>query len=228
MLLLSMIILSGLMFYAKIMMHYEKQNAFESIYAMNVINIILFAIVLKCRGKHIRKRFQNTRLSQGEEEAIRNEYNVFSINKEDRMTFVYISINLLLGVSFFYHALSWVDIRQYTLVTLVVLGGLIPTVMNLKVQIWMKNECKIPNFVQQASNKEMWIYAFNLITAVIGFLLIIYQFGKDLDKPDVEGEGYPNFYAFISAALAGLFIGYAFGQVRILCGYKEVRQKLYQ
>lgn len=57
----------------------------------------------------------------------------------------------------------------------------------------------------------MWINVFNLLTVVIGFLLIIYSFGKDLDKPDVDGEGYPNFYAFISSALSGLFLGYGLG-----------------
>jgi hypothetical protein len=51
----------------------------------------------------------------------------------------------------------------------------------------------------------------NLVLVIIGFLIIIYSFGKDLDRPDIQGEGYPNFLAFCSALLAGLFLGYAFG-----------------
>jgi len=147
MLFVSMIIISVMTFYAKIMMHYEKQNAFECIYAINLVNLILFAIVLKCKGSANRKRYAGHNLTQLEAANINGEYNVFAVAKEDRMSFVYISINLLLGIVFFYHALSWVDIRQFSLVSLIVIGGLIPVMMNITVQMWMRNTCKIPNFI---------------------------------------------------------------------------------
>jgi hypothetical protein len=111
MLFVSMIIISVLTFYAKIMMHYEKQNAFESIYAINLINLILFAIVLKCKGSSNRKKNEGKNLTPVELTTIKEEFNVFAVAKEDRMSFVFIAINMLLGVTFFYHALSWVDIR---------------------------------------------------------------------------------------------------------------------
>ena len=64
MLFVSMVIISVLTFYVKIMMHYEKQNAFESIYAINLINLILFAIVLKCKGSLNRTRNEGENLTQ--------------------------------------------------------------------------------------------------------------------------------------------------------------------
>jgi len=66
MLFVSMVIISVLTFYAKIMMHYEKQNAFESIYAINLINLILFAIVLKCKGSINHSRNAGENLTQFE------------------------------------------------------------------------------------------------------------------------------------------------------------------
>lgn len=85
MLFLSMIILAVLTFYAKIMMHYEKQNAFECIYAINLINLILFAIVLKCKGKFNRNKYAGQNLTVTENAEIKAEYNVFHIAKEDRL-----------------------------------------------------------------------------------------------------------------------------------------------
>ena len=185
MLFISMIIISVLTFYAKIMMHYEKQNAFESIYAINLINLILFAIVLKCKGSINKKRTMDQNLTPLELTTMKEEFNVFAVAKEDRLQFVFISVNLLLGVTFFYHALSWVDIRQFALVSLIVIGGVVPVVMNIKVQMWMKNECKIPNYIDPPSREKMIVNFVNLVLVIIGFLIIIYSFGKDLDRPDI-------------------------------------------
>lgn len=77
--------------------------------------------------------------------------------------------------------------------------------------MWMKNECKIPNYIDLPTNNQIIVNFVNLILVIVGFIVIIYTFGKDLDKPDVTGEGYPNFLALISACLSGLLYGYGFG-----------------
>ena len=130
---------------------------------------------------------------------------------EDRTTFAFISINLLLGVIFLFHSLSWIDTRQYSLVMMICCGGMVPAVFNIKTQMWMKNECKIPNYIDVPSNNQIIANFVNIILVIIGFMIIIYSFGKDLDKPDVTGEGYPNFLAICTSCLSGLLLGYAFG-----------------
>jgi len=57
--------------------------------------------------------------------------------------------------------------------------------MNIKVQMWMKNECKIPNYIDPPSREKMIVNFVNLVLVIIGFLIIIYSFGKDLDRPDI-------------------------------------------
>ena len=51
----------------------------------------------------------------------------------------------------------------------------------------------------------------NLVSVIVGFMILIYSFGKDLERSSMLDKEYPNFLAFCSALLAGLFLGYAFG-----------------
>jgi len=61
----------------------------------------------------------------------------------------------------------------------------VPVVMNIKVQMWMKNQCKIPNYIDVPTSNQMVVNFVNLILVIVGFMIIIYSFGKDLDRPDI-------------------------------------------
>lgn len=53
----GMVIVSIVIFYTKVMIYYEHQNIFESYYAINFINLLLFALT-----NHIRSIFNKNKL----------------------------------------------------------------------------------------------------------------------------------------------------------------------
>ena len=132
------IIVSVVVFYTKVMVFYEHQNVLEAFYAINFLNLLLFGLTNHCRSKSNSKAIKKERLSSGELEKLTNKFNLLNIAKEDRMTFVYISLNMVVGVGLFLQSLLYIDIRQHILILILVFGGVLPSVMNLKVEYWMK------------------------------------------------------------------------------------------
>lgn len=85
------------------------------------------------------------------------------------MTFVYISLNMVIGVGLFLESLIYIDVRQNVLVVILVFGGVIPTVMNLKVEYWMKNQCKIKNYITVPTGAEYIVDWVNFLLVAAGF-----------------------------------------------------------
>lgn len=82
--------------------------------------------------------------------------------------------------------------------------GLIPVAMNLKVRFWLIFECKIQNYVDMPSCGGFFvdILLFAIIAVAVWF-------------------GSPEMPLY-----SGVFIGWAIGELRILCSFKMVRDKL--
>lgn len=79
------------------------------------------------------------------------------------------------------NSLRYIDTRLYSLVVIVVFGGVLPCVTNIKISHWMKYECKIKNYIYVPSGAETAVDYINLILVAVGFGLQIGAFGKDVD-----------------------------------------------
>ena len=76
---------------------------------------------------------------------------------------------MVIGTGLFLESLLYMDIRQYMLILILVFGGIIPTVMTLKVNHWMKYQCAIRNFISEPSYAEYITDWICFILAIAGF-----------------------------------------------------------
>ena len=109
-----------------------------------------------------------------------------------------------------------------------------PSVMNLRVRTWMAYECKIPNYIDMPTRIGLITDVFMLISALVGVGCTIWGFGgvftlsESGSEVRIEVDSFDNIIAFCLAILSGILLGIGLGQVRILCSFKMVREKLMQ
>lgn len=67
--------------------------------------------------------------------------------------------------------------EKFSLVSLIIFGGVAPSVMNLRVRTWMAYECKIPNYIDVPTKLGLIVDVSMLIFSLAGVACAICGFG---------------------------------------------------
>jgi len=126
-----------------------------------------------------------------------------------------------------------VSAGNFALVSLIIFGGLTPTVMNLRVRCWAAYECKLKHYIEVPTKIGLIVDASMLILALAGTGCVFYGFGGvftwgnsgDDMSLIASKESFNDFISFCLAIVSGILIGVGLGQTRILCGFNLVREK---
>ena len=110
-------------------------------------------------------------------ELISRDYNILMIAKEDRLTFGLISLCLTVGVGLYFLAIQNVSSINFSLVSLIIFGGVTPTVMNLRVRCWGAYQCRMPNYIDVPTKIGLIVDFSMLILVLIGTGCVFYGFG---------------------------------------------------
>ena len=221
---IGLVVFAVFSFYSKMMFHYYHQNASEAFYAVNTLNLIFFIVIIKVQYKRSDKRqqkvldnFQTINHTKASFRTNKAEaFDIFSIAKEDRLTFVFIAVTIVIGLGFYVAATAYIDIHYFSLVNIISLGAVTPAVFNVHLRYWMAYKCKIKNYIELPSGCGLCLDFFNFLLVIVGTIILALQFGTDtsiLRIRNIEGEviktveQFKNLVGILMAFASGLFLG---------------------
>lgn len=136
---------------------------------------------------------------------------IFNIAHEDRLQFLVIGVLLFAGITLFYFSVNILT----SLESIVIGFGLVPCIVNLRVRLWMAYQCKIQNYVDLPSESGLCVDLINLVLSFGGITIFAISHSN-------------NWLPIVLASLSSILIGIGIGEVRIICSFKMVREKLVQ
>jgi len=108
-----------------------------------------------------------------------------------------------------------------------------PLVLNLHVRKWQAYKCKLPNFIEVPTQGGIGLDHLNLAVAIVGAVCLGENFGTEQSiftyNKDIPIEyTYSTLVAIFASFISGCLLGYGLAEIRILCSFKNVREKLYK
>mmetsp|Transcript_9322 Transcript_9322/g.15714 ORF Transcript_9322/g.15714 Transcript_9322/m.15714 type:complete len:536 (+) Transcript_9322:39-1646(+) len=164
---------------------------------------------------------------------VSQDLNILQIPRSDRNKIALISLSYTFGIVLFIYAVQIVHRQVFSLACLLVFGGMAPSVMNLRIRLWMAYECKIKNFLQLPTKRELVIDVVAFGLTFLGCCMLAFGVGvKNSKEPLFQLnylsspiKVYHDLVAFVFALLAGISLGICFGEIRILCHFKQIRER---
>ena len=117
-----------------------------------------------------------------------------------------------------FNAIKMMDSQYFSFMVFISFGGLAPVVMNLRVRMWMSSLILLRNYIDMPSKCGLVIDFLNLIIVIFGVALAITICPRDYD----------NIVSIALSALSGIFMGLGLAEIKILCSFKTIRDKMKQ
>ena len=137
---------------------------------------------------------------------------------QDRCKVLVLSFSVAASAIIFFHSIKLIETQFFSLPILIVFGGLAPCIMNLKIRIWISFECSAKMYIDNPTTCGLVLDFINLVIVVLSVALSI----------TICPDSYENMVSIGLACASGILLGIGLAEVRILCSFKTVRDRLRQ
>jgi hypothetical protein len=116
----------------------------------------------------------------------------------------------------FFNSIKMMDFEFFSLPIVITFGGFAPCVMNLRIRMWLAFGCPVKMYIDNPSSCGMVLDFLNLVFVVLAIALSV----------TICPNNYQNMVSIGLSSVSGILLGVGLAEVRILCSFKTVRDKL--